>query len=98
MKTQLIRPGFDGALHRELGSKVYQVIEGSGITTVNDQEIRWEKGDLFAIPSWAAHKHANTSDTQARLFRVDDSPVLRAMGIYRSETLAEAVTPAAVSG
>jgi gentisate 1,2-dioxygenase len=98
MKTQLIRPGFDGALHRELGSKVYQVIEGSGITTVNDQEIRWEKGDLFAIPSWAAHKHANTSDTPARLFRVDDSPVLRAMGIYRSETLAEAVTPAAVSG
>lgn len=85
MKTQLLRPGFVGAWHRELGSKVYHVIEGSGTTTVGDQEFNWGPGDLFSIPSWVVHKHENQSDAPARLFRVDDSPVLRAMGLYRKE-------------
>jgi len=95
MKTQLLRPGFDGAPHRELGSKVYQVISGSGVTTVGGEEIHWSKGDFFAVPSWVVHKHENRGTEPARLFRVDDSPVLRAMGLYRSERLAEASAAAA---
>lgn len=96
-KTQLLRPGFVGALHRELGSKVYYVIEGSGVTTVDGAQIRWEKGDLFAVPSWAAHRHDNPGTGPARLFRVDDSPVLRALGLYRTETLSELPATAPVA-
>lgn len=89
MKTQLLRPGFKGTSHRELGSKVYHVVEGSGVSTVGDQEFHWSAGDFFAVPSWVAHKHENRSDSPAQLFRVDDSPVLRAMGLYRKEMVSE---------
>jgi len=93
MKAQLLRPGFRGALHRELGSKVYWAIEGSGTLVVGEQEFNWTAGDFLAVPSWVPHRHENRGDAPARLFRVDDSPVLRAMGIFREETLPNDWTP-----
>lgn len=88
MKTQLLRPGFRGELHRHTGSKVYWVIEGAGTTTVGDRRFDWKAGDFIAVPSWATHRHENTGDSDARLFRVDDTPTLRAFGLYREEVIA----------
>lgn len=94
MKAQLIRPGFVGRQHRHTGSKVYWVIEGSGTTTVDGVVIPWTAGDFFAVPPWATHHHRNDHDVDARLFRVDDTPALRAFGLDRTEVVSPAWTPA----
>lgn len=87
MKTQLLRAGFRGQPYRHTGSKLYWVIEGEGTTVIGEERFDWRKGDFLAIPSWATHRHENANDTDARLFRVDDTPLLRAAGLYRQELL-----------
>jgi gentisate 1,2-dioxygenase len=47
--------------------------------------IDWSEGDIFVVPSWAAVEHRSAGG--ADLFALTDSPVLRALGIYREETL-----------
>jgi gentisate 1,2-dioxygenase len=85
MKSQILRSGFHGVTHRHSGSKVYWVIEGSGTTHVNDERFDWGKGDFLAVPPWAAVRHVNEHDADARLFRVDDSPLFRALNTYHEE-------------
>jgi gentisate 1,2-dioxygenase len=48
---------------------------------------------MFVVPSWCAVEHF--SDEQADLFVVSDEPVLRALGIARTEVLS---APQAVTG
>jgi gentisate 1,2-dioxygenase len=85
-KRQLLRPGFRGTTRRNLGSKVYWVVDGSGVTHVGDHRFEWSKGDFFAIPPWTDHCHENPYSAEASLFRVDDSPVYEKLGLYREET------------
>ncbi|MBT2597877.1 cupin domain-containing protein [Arthrobacter sp. ISL-72] len=90
MKMQIIRPGFQGKAHRHSGSKVYHVLEGSGTTIVNGRRFEWNKGDFMSIPPWATHRHLNEGASEARLFRVDDSPILRYLNAYHEEVLEDA--------
>lgn len=85
MKAQILRAGFEGVTHRHSGSKVYWVVDGAGTTHVNDQCFDWGKGDFLAIPPWATVRHTNPHATDARLFRVDDSAILRALNVYHEE-------------
>jgi gentisate 1,2-dioxygenase len=89
MKSQLIRPGFHGAPHRHSGSKVYYVISGTGTMIVNGERFDWAQGDFLAVPPWATTQHLGTGSDDARLFRVDDSPILRYLNAYHEETLTE---------
>lgn len=89
MKSQLIRSGFEGVKHRHSGSKVYYVISGSGTTIVNGQRFDWAKGDYMAVPPWATVQHLGTGGEDARLFRVDDSPILRYLNTYHEEIVVE---------
>lgn len=50
------------------------------------QACDWEEKDIFALPSWAPHSHANASATEdAVLFSFDDFPAMRALALYREE-------------
>ncbi|MGQ4808704.1 hypothetical protein NKDENANG_02092 [Candidatus Entotheonellaceae bacterium PAL068K] len=70
--------------HRHASSSLYLVIEGAGWSIIDGQRFEWEQGDVFAIPSWACHAHANASQTQSTaLFSFTDTPVIRALGLYR---------------
>jgi gentisate 1,2-dioxygenase len=83
---QMLRPGAELQAHRQTGSTVYYVVRGEGATQVDDQRFDWGPGDFIAIPSWAAHRHANRSRAQeAVLFQVNDSPALKALGLYREQ-------------
>ena len=83
---QLLRPGVECKAHRHTGSTVYYVLRGEGSTRVDDVAFDWGAGDFMAIPSWAAHQHKNRSRAnEAVLFQVNDSPVLKALGLYREE-------------
>lgn len=73
---------------RKVGSSIFVVFSGSGSTTIDQQRFEWEPGDMFAVPSWSVVDHEATQDSD--LFVISDAPVMRALGLYREETLAGA--------
>jgi gentisate 1,2-dioxygenase len=88
--AQLLRPGERTQAHRHTGSAVYHVVQGEGATIIDGQRFVWNKGDIVALPPWALHEHANTSESKdAVLFSIQDTPVLAALGLYYEETLVE---------
>jgi len=86
---QLLRAGEHTRAHRQTGSFIYQVAKGSGFSVVDGQRFDWQERDIFCVPSWAFHEHANGSNTDdACLFCFHDLPVIQALGLYREEALA----------
>lgn len=69
--------------HRHTSSAVYHVIEGEGRTVADDVKLEWAKGDTFAIPTWALHRHEVLGDQDALLFSYSDEPAIRALGLLR---------------
>jgi gentisate 1,2-dioxygenase len=83
---QLLRPGERLKAHRHTGSAVYYVHRGSGVSVIDGQAFNWSEGDIFTLPSWSIHEHANSSSGEdAVLFCMTDAPVLTATGLYREE-------------
>ena len=87
---QMLRPGERTLAHRQVGSQVYPAAKGSGHTIINGVRYDWTEGDIFVIPSWAWHEHANASTSDdACLFSFTDFPVMRSLGFYREEAYAD---------
>jgi gentisate 1,2-dioxygenase len=70
---------------RRSGNQILVVYRGTGHSVIDGQRFTWGPGDMFVVPSWSAVEHhaARTAD----LFTLSDTPVLRALGIYREQTL-----------
>ncbi|GAA4498055.1 gentisate 1,2-dioxygenase [Actinoallomurus oryzae] len=70
---------------RRAGNQVRVVHRGHGHSVIDGRRFDWGPGDMFVVPSWAAAEHhaAETAD----MFTISDSPVLRALGIYREQRL-----------
>jgi gentisate 1,2-dioxygenase len=81
----MLRPGVRTRAHRETSSAVYYAVGGTGISDVDGLRHEWGEGDFFAIPPRAAHSHANTGSQPAILYSVQDVPMLKALGFYRTE-------------
>lgn len=80
----VLPPGYAGAPHRHSSSTVYLAIGGSGRSVVGDQSFDWQERDVFVVPAWVPHKHANASrEEEARLFAVTDAPALEALGLHK---------------
>lgn len=73
---------------RTVGSSVWQVFEGSGVVRVGDQRYEVEKGDLYAVPSWAPLSIETAEGLDA--FRFGDDPVYEALGLSRVERAEDA--------
>ena len=87
---QLLRPGERTQAHRHTGSFVYQAAKGRGWSVVDGRRFDWEERDIFVVPSWAPHEHANASDSEnAVLFSFHDLPVIRALGLYAEDAWPE---------
>lgn len=87
---QMLRPGERTKAHRQTGSFVYQCAKGKGWSIINGQRFDWQERDIFVVPAWMYHEHANASDSEdACLFSFHDLPVMRALGLYREEALGE---------
>ncbi|MGH8997997.1 MAG: cupin domain-containing protein [Acidimicrobiia bacterium] len=84
--VQLLRQGVRTAAHRHVHSTVYQVFRGRGESVVDGVRFSWGRGDLLAIPPWAAHDHRATGG-DALLFSITDAPVLVALGLERVVSL-----------
>jgi gentisate 1,2-dioxygenase len=82
---QMIRPGEKTKSHRHTMSVIYHVVSGEGATVIDGERFQWAKGDILALPPWSLHSHENTSKGEATLFSVNDSPILKALGLSREE-------------
>ncbi|MFC4029934.1 cupin domain-containing protein [Streptomyces polygonati] len=80
-----LTPGATTQPVRRTGNTVFVVHRGAGSSVIEGQWFDWSAGDMFVVPSWAAVEHASAAG--ADLFSIGDSPVLRALGIYRELTL-----------
>jgi len=50
-------------------------------------KLEWSKNDIFAVPTWAWHRHRNASQSEpALLFAVTDAPAIQKLSLYREET------------
>lgn len=91
---QMLRPGESTRAHREVGNFVYQCAKGAGWSVIDGRRFDWKERDIFVVPSWSFHEHANASDREdACLFSFHDLPMMRALGLYRQEALADGHQP-----
>jgi len=82
---QLLRPRAQTRAHLETSCAVYRVVQGRGVTSVDDQTFEWEPGDFFVVPPRARHAHANVGTEAAVLFTAQDVPLLKLLRLYRME-------------
>src|SRR6185437_6864050 len=83
---QLLRPGEHTRAHRHTGSFLYQVAKGHGFSVIGGRRFDWKERDIFCVPSWCFHEHANGSPSDdACLFCFRDLPAIKALGLYREE-------------
>lgn len=68
---------------REVGSSVYQVFDGGGAVRVGNQHWQVERGDLFAVPSWAPFSAQAAGGSRMDLFRFSDTPIYEALHTHR---------------
>lgn len=83
---QLLRPGEATRAHRHTGNIIYQVAKGSGTSIIGGRRFDWNERDIFCVPPWIWHEHANASQSDdAVLFSFNDLPVMRKLGFYAEE-------------
>jgi gentisate 1,2-dioxygenase len=83
---QMLRPGERTRAHRHTGSFIYQVAKGAGYSIIDGKRFDWKERDIFCVPSWMWHEHANASASEdACLFTFNDLPVMQSLGLYREE-------------
>jgi gentisate 1,2-dioxygenase len=87
---QMLRPGEATKAHRHTGNIIYQVAKGSGHSVINGRRFDWTEKDIFCVPAWTWHEHANSSRTDdACLFSFNDLPTIEKLGFYREEPYRE---------
>ena len=79
---QMIRRGVDTRAHSQTSTAIYQVVRGSGTTTIGDARYDWDAGDVFVVPPNLPHAHAQRGGEPAILFSMQDVPLLEALGLY----------------
>jgi gentisate 1,2-dioxygenase len=88
--VQMLRPGQRTKAHRHTGSFIYQAVKGRGYSIVGGKRLDWQDRDIFCVPSWVYHEHANASESEdACLFCFNDLPVMQALGLYREEAFGD---------
>ena len=80
---QYLPKGFRGTGERVTDGTIYNVVEGTGRTTIGDRTFEWQPRDIFVAPSWLPVVHE--ADDDAVLFSYSDRPVQQAIGLWRSQ-------------
>jgi gentisate 1,2-dioxygenase len=62
-------------------SRIYAAVEGTGAVEGPDYSFRWERGDLFVVPSWIDSRLEASADSL--LIQISDEPLLHLLGWNR---------------
>jgi gentisate 1,2-dioxygenase len=88
-RIQMLRPGESTRPQRHTGFIRFNVVQGEGVTTVDQDEpteMNWTHRDIFRIPHWRWYSMRNTSATEpAILFSISFNPLAEMLGFYREE-------------
>ena len=85
---QMLRPAEQTKAHRHTGNVIYQVAKGEGYSVVGGRRFDWQEKDIFCVPAWTWHEHANTdSSDDACLFSFNDFPTMEKLGFYVEQAL-----------
>jgi gentisate 1,2-dioxygenase len=84
-RCQMLRPREHTTAHRKTASTVYCVLEGEGWTEVEGTRFEWSCNDVFTVPGWLWHEHANAGTGDAFLYTVTDEPTMKKLGLFREE-------------
>jgi quercetin dioxygenase-like cupin family protein len=72
--------------HRHTYETLLFVIEGFGWTEIEDKKVEWKAGDAVYIPSWAWHRHGNSSSNEsAKYIASENAPQLQNLGVALRE-------------
>lgn len=71
--------------HRHNYESLIYVFSGKGKSVIEDEEIHWEAGDAFYIPSWAWHRHCSLSEETCRYLACENAPMLQNLGLALKE-------------
>jgi gentisate 1,2-dioxygenase len=85
LHVQQMGAGFASVTRRTTANSIFTVLEGRGETVVDGVTLRWERGDIVAVPSWRPFQHVVHED--AYLVRASDEPVFEALDLLRTEKL-----------
>jgi len=85
LHVQRSSAGFASPTIRTTANSLYTVVEGSGEAVVDGETLRWERGDIIAVPAWRPYSFTVHED--AYLVRASDEPVYGALGLLRTEKL-----------
>lgn len=87
---QMLRGGEHTRAHRHTGNVIYQVAKGEGFSVIGGQRFDWRARDIFCVPAWTWHEHANAAASDdACLFSFNDFPVMEKLGFWREQALEE---------
>ena len=84
-QAQLLRPGEETLPKRETCGTFMVVIDGKGKSEIGGQTFDWEANDIMVVPNFIWRKHINTGTTDAILYSVSDSALLKNIGQYRAQ-------------
>jgi gentisate 1,2-dioxygenase len=83
--AQLLPAGFETRPVRCTDSTVHVCLEGEGHLNVGDQNWRFQRDDIFVVPSWQALQIHSVRESA--LFSFSDRPVQNALGLWREQRL-----------
>jgi quercetin dioxygenase-like cupin family protein len=74
-------PDQETSKHRHNYETVIYIVEGKGVTTIEDRQVEWQAGDAVYIPVWAWHQHKNASTSASCLYiACENAPLLQNLG------------------
>lgn len=84
LHVQRMNAGFASATARTTANSVFTVVEGRGRSVIDGEVFEWSKGDVISVPAWRPYRH-EAFDT-SYLVRASDEPLMRALGLLRTES------------
>jgi gentisate 1,2-dioxygenase len=83
--AQLLRPGEATLPKRETSNTFMVVMDGEGFTEVGGKHFAWTQNDIVVMPNFLWRRHVNTGKTDAVLYTVSDTSLMRNIGQYRAQ-------------
>src|SRR5262245_34328494 len=83
--AQLLRPGEATLPKRETSNTFMVVMDGGGYTEIGDKHFAWTQNDIVVMPNFLWRRHVNTGKSDAVLYTVSDTALMRNIGQYRAQ-------------
>ncbi|MFE9575239.1 cupin domain-containing protein [Nocardia sp. NPDC006044] len=80
-----VKSGTSTSRHRQTGSRIGAVLNGTGTMTIGGKEFDVEHGDVFVVPSWSWFGLKADERDDLDIFMVSDAPILEATRLFRQE-------------